>query len=197
LFLHLPEAPQGWRPFAPVLHLQQHELGRSLHLRTKPRVSPTPVVNHSSLRSGHPSTTGTLLVLTVKYLCTTLVFKDWARSFRNKVERCEVQSSVLWKTHDLGSLKRVQLKIYRSYDHEFLRAKTRLDMEQLRYRSVIEPPKIIPYYRLSLSTWPLSNNKELLCRFCRVKPGESLTTGSRYALSPHEGGTRVQHYTTL
>jgi hypothetical protein len=26
---------------------------------------------------------------------------------------------------------------------------------------VTEPPKIIPYYRLSLSTWPLSNNKEL------------------------------------
>jgi hypothetical protein len=63
LSLHLPEAPQGWRPFAPVLHLQQHELGRSLHLRTKLRVSPTPIVNHSSLRSGHPSTTGTLLVL--------------------------------------------------------------------------------------------------------------------------------------
>jgi hypothetical protein len=50
-------------PFAPVLHRQQHELGRSLHLRTEPRVSPTPIVNHSSLRSGHPSTTGTLLVL--------------------------------------------------------------------------------------------------------------------------------------
>jgi hypothetical protein len=65
LSLYLPEAPQGWRPFAPVLHLQQHELGRSLHLRTKPRVSPTPVVNHSSLRSGHPSTTGTLLVLSL------------------------------------------------------------------------------------------------------------------------------------
>jgi hypothetical protein len=50
-------------PFAPVLHLQQHELGRSLHLRTEPRVSPTPIVNHSSLRSSHPPTTGTLLVL--------------------------------------------------------------------------------------------------------------------------------------
>jgi hypothetical protein len=58
---------------------------------------------------------------------------------------------------------------------------------------VTEPPKIIVYYRLSLSTWPLSNNKELLSRFRRVKPGESLTTGSRYALSPHQGGTRVQH----
>jgi hypothetical protein len=31
--------------------------------------------------------------------------------------------------------KRVQLGIYRSYDHKFLRAKTRLDMEQLWYRS--------------------------------------------------------------
>jgi hypothetical protein len=61
---------------------------------------------------------------------------------------------------------------------------------------VTESPKIIPCYRLSLSTWPLSNNKELLCRFCWVKTGESLTTGSRYAPSPHEGGTRVQHYIT-
>jgi hypothetical protein len=61
---------------------------------------------------------------------------------------------------------------------------------------VAEPPKIIPYYRLSLPTWSLRINKELLCRFCRVKPGESLTTGSRYALSPHGGGTRVQHYIT-
>jgi hypothetical protein len=60
-------------------------------------------------------------------------------------------------------------------------------------KHVTEPPKIVPYYRLSLSTWPLGNNKELFCRFRRVKPGKSLTIGSRYALSPHEGGTRVQH----
>jgi hypothetical protein len=65
------------------------------------------------------------------------------------------------------------------------------------YIFVTELPKIIPYYCLSLSMWPLSNNKELLCRFYRVKPDESLTTGSRYALSPHEGGTRVQHYITI
>jgi hypothetical protein len=32
-------------------------------MRTEPRVSPTPVVNHSSLRSGHPAATRTLLVL--------------------------------------------------------------------------------------------------------------------------------------
>jgi hypothetical protein len=50
--------------------MQQHELGRSLHLRTEPRVSPTPVVNHSSLRSGHPSTTGTLLVLSQAHIAT-------------------------------------------------------------------------------------------------------------------------------
>jgi hypothetical protein len=43
---------------------------------------------------------------------------------------------------------------------------------------VTEPPKIILYYRLSLSTWPLSNNKESFYHFCRVKPGKSLTTGS-------------------
>jgi hypothetical protein len=65
-----------------------------------------------------------------------------------------------------------------------------------RARTVTEPLKIILYYCLSLSTWPLSNNKELFCRFCRVKPGKSLTTGSRYALSPHEGGTRVHHFIT-
>jgi hypothetical protein len=41
------------------------------------------------------------------------------------------------KQQDLVSLKRVQLKIYRSYDHEFLRAKTRLDMEQLWFRPTI------------------------------------------------------------
>jgi hypothetical protein len=62
--------------------------------------------------------------------------------------------------------------------------------------NVTEPPKIILYYRLSLSTWSLSNNKELFCHFCQVKPGKSLTTGSRYALIPQEGRTRVQHYIT-
>jgi hypothetical protein len=80
LSLHLPEAPQGWRPFAPILHLQQHELGRSLHLRTEPRVSPTPVVNHSSLRSGHPSTTGTLLVLMGPDGLTGGCSQIWVRS---------------------------------------------------------------------------------------------------------------------
>jgi hypothetical protein len=75
-----------------------------------------------------------------------------------------------------------------------LASDSRISVRTLAF--VTEPPKIIPYYCLSRSTWPLSNNKELFCHFRRVKPGESLTTGSRYALSPHEGGTRVQHYIT-
>jgi hypothetical protein len=50
--------------------------------------------------------------------------------------------------------------------------------------SVTEPPKIVPYYRLSLSTWPLSNNKELFCRSRRVKPGKSHTTGSLICAKP-------------
>jgi hypothetical protein len=62
--------------------------------------------------------------------------------------------------------------------------------------ALTEPPKIIPYYRLSMSMWSLSNNKQLLCRLYRGMPGKSLTIGSRYALSPHEGGTRVHHYIT-
>jgi hypothetical protein len=70
----------------------------------------------------------------------------------------------------------------------------RTNFPTLQGDNVTELPKIILYYRLSLSTWPLSNNKELLCCFSRVKFGESLTTGSRYALSPHEGGTKVHHY---
>jgi hypothetical protein len=49
---------------------------------------------------------------------------------------------------------------------------------------VTEPPKIIPYYRLSRSPWPLSNNKELLSCFRRVKPGKSHTTGSLICAKP-------------
>jgi hypothetical protein len=60
-----PGGPSRLKTFRAVLHLQQHVLGRSLHLRTEPRVSPTPIVNQSSLRSGHPSTTGTLPVLSI------------------------------------------------------------------------------------------------------------------------------------
>jgi hypothetical protein len=44
---------------------------------------------------------------------------------------------------------------------------------------VIEPPKLIPYYCLNHSTWPLSNNIEVTCRLCRVKPGKSLTSQDR------------------
>jgi hypothetical protein len=49
---------------------------------------------------------------------------------------------------------------------------------------VTEPPKIILYYCLSQSTWPLSNNKELLSRFRRVKPDKSHTTGSLICAKP-------------
>jgi hypothetical protein len=51
-------------------------------------------------------------------------------------------------------------------------------------RFVREPSKIVPYYRLSLSTWPLSNNKELFCHFRRVKPGKSHTTGLLICAKP-------------
>jgi hypothetical protein len=70
---------------------------------------------------------------------------------------------------------------------------------------VTEPPKIVPYYRLSLSTWPVSNNKEPFCRFRRVKPGKSHTTGSLICAKPtrrwdqsttlnYIKGSQVQHY---
>jgi hypothetical protein len=49
---------------------------------------------------------------------------------------------------------------------------------------VTEPPKIISYYRLSQSTWPLSNNKELFCRLCWVMPSKSPTTGSLICAKP-------------
>jgi hypothetical protein len=49
---------------------------------------------------------------------------------------------------------------------------------------VTEPPKIIPYYRLGQSTWPLSNNKEVFCRLCRAMSGKSPTTGSLICAKP-------------
>jgi hypothetical protein len=64
---------------------------------------------------------------------------------------------------------------------------------------VTEPPKIFPYYRLSRSTWPLSNNKELLSRFRRVKPGKSHTTGSLICAKPtrRRDQSTTLHYITL
>jgi hypothetical protein len=53
-----------------------------------------------------------------------------------------------------------------------------------KFLHVTEPPKIVSYYHLSLSTWPLSNNKELFCRFLRVKLGKSHTTGSLICAKP-------------
>jgi hypothetical protein len=49
---------------------------------------------------------------------------------------------------------------------------------------VTEPPKIISYYLLSRSTWPLSNNKEVFCHLCRAMPDESLTTGLLICAKP-------------
>jgi hypothetical protein len=65
--------------------------------------------------------------------------------------------------------------------------------------AVTEPPKIVPYYRLSLSTWPLSNNKELFCRLRRVKPGKSHTTGSLICAKPTRwrDQSTTLHYITL
>jgi hypothetical protein len=50
--------------------------------------------------------------------------------------------------------------------------------------AVKETSKIILYYRLSRSTWPLSNNKEVFCRLCWAIPGKSATTGSLICAKP-------------
>jgi hypothetical protein len=47
------------------------------------------------------------------------------------------------------------------------------------FGTVIEPLKLIPYYCLNHSTWPLCNNIEVTCHLCRVKPGKSLTLQDR------------------
>jgi hypothetical protein len=44
---------------------------------------------------------------------------------------------------------------------------------------VTEPLKLIPYYCLNHSTWTLSNDIEVTCRLCRIKPGKSLTSQDR------------------
>jgi ribonuclease HI len=48
-----------------------------------------------------------------------------------------------------------------------------------RVMNVIEPLKLIPYYCLNHSSWPLSSNIEVTCRLCRVKPSKSLTSQDR------------------
>jgi hypothetical protein len=45
--------------------------------------------------------------------------------------------------------------------------------------AVIELLKLIPYYCLNHSSWPLSNNIDVTCRLYRVKPGKSLTSQDR------------------
>jgi hypothetical protein len=49
----------------------------------------------------------------------------------------------------------------------------------MRFTNVTEPLKLITYYCLNHSFWPLSNNIEVTCRLCRVKPGKSLTSQDR------------------
>jgi hypothetical protein len=46
--------------------------------------------------------------------------------------------------------------------------------------AVTEPLKLIPYYCPNHSSWPLSNNIEVTCRLCRVKPSKSLTSQDRH-----------------
>jgi hypothetical protein len=46
--------------------------------------------------------------------------------------------------------------------------------------NVTEPLKLIPYYCLNHSSWPLSNNIEVTCRLCRVTPCKSLTSLDRH-----------------
>jgi hypothetical protein len=57
--------------------------------------------------------------------------------FETRLKDAKFRVLISEKQEDLCSLKRVQLKIYRSYDHDFLPAKTRLDMEKLWFRSSI------------------------------------------------------------
>jgi hypothetical protein len=45
---------------------------------------------------------------------------------------------------------------------------------------VTEPLKLISYYCLNHSSWPLNNNIEVTCRLCRVIPGKSLTSQDRH-----------------
>jgi hypothetical protein len=56
-----------------------------------------------------------------------------------------------------------------------------------------EPLKLIPYYCLNHSTWPLSNNIEVTCRLCRVKPGKSLTSQDRqlYTKTPTKASPEI------
>jgi hypothetical protein len=102
------------------------------------------------------------------------------------------------KTKSLESSKRKRRTSEEVSDAELQAASSLAQMSRKKSKKVVrkvvssgvrrvpvtEPPKIVPYYRLSLSTWPLSNNKELLSRFRRVKPGKSHTTGSLICAKP-------------
>jgi hypothetical protein len=58
------------------------------------------------------------------------------------VKRCKVEGADSEKQQDLGFLRQVQLKVERINDQEFLQAKTRLDVEQLWFRtSILTTPR--------------------------------------------------------
>jgi hypothetical protein len=56
---------------------------------------------------------------------------------------------------------------------------------------VIEPPKLILYYRINLSSWSLHDNTELTRRLCRVNLGESRVAMTHiHTQNSHEGESR-------
>jgi hypothetical protein len=72
-----------------------------------------------------------------KFGGTFLVLKVELDPLGKRLKDAKFRVLISEKQQDLGSLRRVQLKIQRSYDQEFLRARTRLDMEQLWFRTSI------------------------------------------------------------
>jgi hypothetical protein len=67
----------------------------------------------------------------------------------------------LEKQQDLGSLRKVQLKVERSYDRKFLRAKTGLGMEQLLFNT----PILITH-----KTWRKNKTNKLLQNLGSITP---------------------------
>jgi hypothetical protein len=57
--------------------------------------------------------------------------------------------------------------------------------------SVTEPPKLILYYCINLSSWSLRDNTELTCRLCRVNSGQSRVARIAHSYTnSHEGESR-------
>jgi hypothetical protein len=63
---------------------------------------------------------------------------------------------------------------------------------------VTEPLKLIPYYCLNHSSWPLRNNREVTCRLCRVNLVNHLHHRIDNCTSnSHEGESRDKQVTKL